>query len=59
MKQPNIPRVDAQQESAASILSQLRDKLSPQGDIVSPKGRELTQKVFAGRSPPPRRSAHM
>lgn len=42
----SIPRVDARNESAAVILKGLRDKLSPQGDVVSPRGRELTMKVF-------------
>lgn len=41
----NIARVDARQGSS-EILNQLRTKLSPQGDVVSPRGRELTQKVF-------------
>jgi histidinol dehydrogenase len=42
---PRIQRVDAR-HGGAEILSELRDKLSPRGDIVSPRGRELTQKVF-------------
>ena len=42
---PNIQRVDARSDSA-EILDSLRDKLSPRGDLVSPRGRELTQKVF-------------
>lgn len=41
----NIQRVDARTGSA-QILQQLRDKLSPQGDVVSPRGRALTQEVF-------------
>ncbi|MFK8111523.1 MAG: histidinol dehydrogenase [Rubripirellula sp.] len=41
----NIQRVDAR-DGATAILSQLRDKLSPQGDVVSPRGRALTQEVF-------------
>ncbi|MGI9474820.1 MAG: histidinol dehydrogenase [Rubripirellula sp.] len=46
-----IQRVDARQGSAA-ILQELREKLSPQGDVVSPRGRALTEEVF-GRSMTP------
>lgn len=28
------------------VLAELREKLSPRGDLVSPRGRELTQAVF-------------
>ena len=45
MEQLKIQRVDARNGSAA-ILRQLRDKLSPQGDVVSPRGRALTEEVF-------------
>ncbi len=45
MERLNIQRVDARSGSAA-ILQQLRDKLSPQGDVVSPRGRALTEEVF-------------
>jgi histidinol dehydrogenase len=41
----NIARVDAR-SGATEILDQLRDKLSPRGDIVSPRGRALTEEVF-------------
>jgi len=37
--------IDARQGSDA-ILAELREKLSPRGDLVSPRGRELTQAVF-------------
>ena len=40
-----IQRVDARQGST-EILQDLRRKLSPQGDVVSPRGRALTQEVF-------------
>jgi histidinol dehydrogenase len=40
-----IQRVDARQGSP-EILQQLREKLSPQGDVVSPRGRALTEEVF-------------
>lgn len=46
MNQLAIERVDARSESAESVLQALRDKLSPQGEVVSPKGRALTEKVF-------------
>jgi histidinol dehydrogenase len=41
----HIQRVDAR-NGAAAILQELRDKLSPQGDVVSPRGRALTEEVF-------------
>ncbi len=41
----NIERVDAR-TGATEILQQLREKLSPQGDVVSPRGRALTEEVF-------------
>ena len=40
-----IQHVDARSGSAA-ILADLREKLSPRGDVVSPRGRELTLAVF-------------
>lgn len=40
-----IQRVDARQ-GAAEVLSELREKLSPRGDLVSPRGRQLTAQVF-------------
>lgn len=46
MNQLAIERVDARSESAESVLQALREKLSPQGEVVSPKGRALTEKVF-------------
>ena len=41
----NVQRVDARNGSA-EILENLREKLSPQGDVVSPRGRALTEEVF-------------
>lgn len=41
----NIQCVDARQ-GATEILGELRAKLSPQGDVVSPRGRALTEEVF-------------
>jgi hypothetical protein len=40
-----IQRVDARSGSV-EILAELREKLSPRGDIVSPRGRALTEEVF-------------
>ncbi len=40
-----IQYVDAR-NGATEILDQLRDKLSPQGNVVSPRGRALTEEVF-------------
>ena len=40
-----IQRVDARDGSTA-ILNRLREKLSPRGDVVSPRGRALTEEVF-------------
>lgn len=40
-----IQRVDARM-GANEVLQQLRRKLSPQGDVVSPRGRALTEEVF-------------
>ena len=45
MSDLQIQRVDARQGSA-EILKELRLKLSPQGDVVSPRGRALTEEVF-------------
>lgn len=44
--QLNIRRVDARGDSAVGILDELRTRLSPQGDVVSPRGRALTEEVF-------------
>ncbi len=41
----NIQRVDARGGTSA-ILKELRDKLSPRGDVVSPRGKALTEEVF-------------
>ncbi|QDS93342.1 Histidinol dehydrogenase [Roseimaritima multifibrata] len=42
----DIPFVDARSESTVEVLDALRAKLSPQGNVVSPRGRALTEKVF-------------
>lgn len=41
-----IPTIDAQTADARPLLDQLRQKLSPQGDIVSPAGRQRTLELF-------------
>lgn len=41
-----IAKLDARTESADQLLDDLRRKLSPQGNVVSPRGRELTELVF-------------
>lgn len=41
----SIARVDARRDST-EVLRVLRQKLSPQGDVVSPRGRALTEEVF-------------
>ena len=40
-----IKNVDAR-EGASVVLTELREKLSPRGDMVSPRGRALTEEVF-------------
>jgi histidinol dehydrogenase len=45
IKSISIQRVDARSGST-EILDQLRAKLSPDGNVVSPRGRALTEEVF-------------
>lgn len=40
-----IQKVDAR-EGASDVLFELREKLSPRGDVVSPRGKALTEEVF-------------
>ncbi len=42
----NIQRIDARRDTFPDELKSLREKLSPSGNVVSPKGRELTLRVF-------------
>ena len=42
----NIARIDARSGEFAAQLNRLREQLSPSGNVVSPRGRELTLKVF-------------
>lgn len=50
MTAPELPTISLQYVDAragsAEILQNLRDKLSPQGNVVSPRGRALTEEVF-------------
>ena len=46
MSSLNIPLLDATAGDITSALGQLRDKLAPTGNIVSPRGRILTQQIF-------------
>ncbi len=41
-----IPRIDTTHDDAREAIARLRRQLSPQGDVVSPKGRERTIAVF-------------
>ncbi len=41
-----IPVLDCRQQNARQLLDQLRDKLSPRGDIVSEAGRQRTIELF-------------
>ncbi|MFM7593064.1 MAG: histidinol dehydrogenase, partial [Isosphaeraceae bacterium] len=45
---PNLKRLDltTNRDEGLAHLENLRRSLSPRGDIVSPRGRELTKKVF-------------
>ena len=42
----SIARIDARSGEFAAQLNRLREQLSPSGNVVSPRGRELTLKVF-------------
>ncbi len=41
-----ITRIDARKGGFEGELNRLREQLSPRGNVVSPKGRELTLRVF-------------
>jgi histidinol dehydrogenase len=41
-----IPRIDTARDDARAAIAALRQKLSPRGDVVSPKGRERTIAAF-------------
>lgn len=42
----NIPTIDCTRQSAESLITELRRKLSPRGDIVSAAGRQRTIELF-------------
>jgi len=42
----NIRRIDSQRDDIGRAMSDLRAKLSPRGDVVSPAGRQRTIAVF-------------
>src|SRR5205823_2583244 len=50
----NLRRIDCGASAAAEQLTTLRQQLSLQGEVVSPRGRELTVKVFGEALPPVR-----
>jgi histidinol dehydrogenase len=52
MAKLNIRRVRCSDADAAEQLSALRKLLSPQGDVVSQQGKELTESVFGEALPP-------
>jgi histidinol dehydrogenase len=49
-----IRRIQYGSDEAAGELTALRNQLSAQGNVVSPRGRELTEKVFGEALPPQR-----
>src|SRR5947209_6475565 len=52
MAKLKLRRIDC--AAADAGLAQLRAQLSPQGDVVTPRGRELTEAVFGEALPPVR-----
>lgn len=46
MQNLQIQRIDARTGGALAQLKALRDQLSPSGNVVSPKGKALTERVF-------------
>ena len=42
----DITRIDTRRDDARQAIARLRQQLSPQGDVVSPRGRELTIAAF-------------
>ncbi len=47
-----IRRIDCSEPKSARQLADLRRQISHQGEVVSPKSRELTRKVFGEALPP-------
>jgi histidinol dehydrogenase len=54
MAEVNLRRIDCAQGDAAEQLDRLRDQLGLQGNVVSERGRRLTEKVFGEALPPAR-----
>src|SRR5260370_5601368 len=52
MESVNIRRIRCGQANAAEKLAELRHQLSSQADVVSERGRHLTQAVFGEPLPP-------
>src|SRR5262245_12852838 len=50
----NLRRIDCAQRNAVEQFDRLRDQLSFQGNVVSKRGRRLTEKVFGEALPPVR-----
>lgn len=42
----NIRRIHSADHDAAARVREIRQQLSPRGDVVSPRGRQLTEQVF-------------
>lgn len=49
---PLVARIDARTADAERVLADLRRKLSPTGDVISPRGRQLTEEVFGSALTP-------
>ncbi len=45
-ERPQIPVIRTTEDNAEELLAELREKLSPRGDVVSPAGRKRTQELF-------------
>ena len=41
-----IRRIDARNDDFTAALEEIRQQLSPSGNVVSPQGQELTKRVF-------------
>jgi len=46
MTEVQIQRIDARSTHATEALTSLRKQLSPVGNVVSPKGKQLTERIF-------------
>ena len=54
MAKVNLRRIHCAATDAVEQIAALRARLSPQGDVVSSRGRELTKAVFGEALPPSR-----